>query len=270
MPSFTTPDGVRLDYLESGDPAGRAVVLVAGFKAPATSWRWQSKALAKAGYRVIALDRRGHGTSELGELEHNTMAQHGADLLQLLALLDLEDAVLIGGSMGANVIWTAVEQGGTPRIGAILIVDQTPKMLNSPDWPHGFYDYDESNRDTLFARAIPDPRRFPIAKKGPVRIFRLLRALDLGRASVALTGPELALLHDHAVADWRDGVAMADVPVLFVAGDESEFWPSSHAAASAGIAPQGRWLVIPNDGHAANIEQPKVFNKVMLEFLGSL
>src|SRR5262245_61191247 len=108
MPSFITPDGVRLDYTQAGDPGGRPIVLIAGFKAPATSWKAQSAALAKAGYRVIALDRRGHGTSELGAVEHSTMRRHGADVLQLVELLQLEHAVLVGGSMGGNVIWAAV------------------------------------------------------------------------------------------------------------------------------------------------------------------
>jgi pimeloyl-ACP methyl ester carboxylesterase len=216
---------------------------------------------------VIAFDRRGDGTSEKGELENNTMGQHSADTLQLLDLLGVEDAVLVGVSLGGNVIWSLADQGGLERVGAILIIDQTPKMLNSPDWPHGFYDYDESNRDTLFATEIPDPRRFPVMKKGLVRIVRLVRALDLLRASVALTGPELALLHEHAVADWRPALAKVDVPVLFVGAAESEFWPSSHAEASAAIAARGEWLVMPKTGHVANVEQPKAFNEVMLGFL---
>ncbi|MDN6529428.1 MAG: alpha/beta hydrolase [Brevibacterium sp.] len=61
-----------------------------------------------------------------------------------------------------------------------------------------------------------------------------------------------------------------DVPVLFVAGVQSEHWPSAHAAASAGLAPIGSSVVIPDDGHAANIEQPEAFNRILLEFVGSL
>ncbi len=89
MPSFLTDDGVRLDYLERGTPTGQVVVLIAGFKAPATSWKSQWKALGATGYRVLALDPRGYGTSELGDIEHNTMAQHGADLVRMLEQLEL-------------------------------------------------------------------------------------------------------------------------------------------------------------------------------------
>ncbi|WP_460766840.1 alpha/beta fold hydrolase [Mariniluteicoccus flavus] len=76
------------------------------------------------------------------------------------------------------------------------------------------------------------------------------------------------MLHDHATADWRPVIATADAPVLFVAGEHSEFWPASHAAASAELAPQGEFAVITNAGHATNIEQPEVFNRGVLEFLG--
>lgn len=270
MSSFTTSDGVRLDYTESGDPAGRPVVLIAGFKAAATSWRYQMPALERAGYRVIAFDRRGHGTSE-APAHGATMERHGADLRELLEHLSLDDAVLVGGSMGGNTIWSTVEQSGTARIAGIVIVDQTPRMLNGDGWEHGFYDYDAANRDTAFAESIPDPGRHPLKSKGLVRIARLFRAmLGGGGGGRGFTAPELELLNDHAKADWRGAIAKADVPVLFVAGAESEFWPASHAAAAAALAPQGSSLVVPKDGHPANIEQPRAFNDALLAFLRKL
>lgn len=84
MPSLTADDGVRLDYTEYGDAAGRPVVLIAGFKAPATTWRYQVPAFADAGYRVLAVDLRGHGTSE--HPEHGVdMARRGRDVTAALA-----------------------------------------------------------------------------------------------------------------------------------------------------------------------------------------
>ncbi|ROQ02111.1 pimeloyl-ACP methyl ester carboxylesterase [Rathayibacter sp. PhB93] len=277
MPDFTTDDGVRLSWTEQGDPAGRPVVLIAGFKAPATSWKPQQGPLAEAGYRVISFDRRGHGLSERTEAGA-TMLRHGADLAQLLRHLDLRGAALVGGSMGGNSIWAflAGSAGGTAgstdestdasRVDRIVIVDQTPRMLNGDDWPYGFYDYTEANRDTLFATTIPDPGRWSVASKGPVRIARLLKALGGGERR-ELTETERLLLNDHAKADWRPVIARTSVPVLFVAGRESEFWPAEHAAAAASLAPRGDSLVIEKDGHAANIEQPKAFTEALLEFL---
>lgn len=151
------------------------------------------------------------------------------------------------------------------RLTAAVTVDQTPKMLNTSDWPHGFYGYNESNRDTYFAERIPDTGMgTPLVKRGR-RLVRLMRAM--AGADRTMTAGELALLHDHATRDWRPVIATADLPVLFVAGQESEFWPASHAAACQALAPMGTSVVIAHDGHAANIEQPTAFNKALLRFL---
>ncbi|MRX43593.1 alpha/beta fold hydrolase [Agromyces kandeliae] len=267
MVDLIASDGTRLNYLEYGDPAGRPVVLIAGFAAPATSWRYQVKPLARAGYRVLALDRRGHGTSEPGDGEP-TMERHGGDIGDLLEALDLTDATLVGQSMGGDAIWALVAGHGTGRIRDIVIVDQTPCMLNSDDWPHGFYDYDDANRDTFFATGIPDPGRFPAKSKGLVRIARLLTSLEVPRGGApAFSEAQLALLDDHAKRDWRPVVAGCDVPILFVAGAESEFWPAEHAAAAAALNPLADSVVIARDGHAANIEQPLMFNRILLDRL---
>lgn len=263
MTALLASDGVRLDYTETGDPSGRPVLLIAGFKAAATSWRYQVPALVTAGYRVIAADIRGHGRAERPEA--SDMRRRGQDVRDLLDGLDLRDVVLVGGSMGGNTIWSYLQQFGQERVGAVVIVDQTPKMLNTADWPHGFYGYDETNRDTYFAERIPDTGHgTPMLRRG-MRLVRLLRAMAGGERE--MTTGEKALLHDHAVADWRSVIAATTVPVLFVAGAESEFWPSAHAIAAAEIAPHGTAVVLARDGHAANIEQPAAFNRAVLQFL---
>jgi pimeloyl-ACP methyl ester carboxylesterase len=267
MPSIRADDGVELDYEESGDPAGRPVVLLAGFKASAASWLYQVPALARAGYRVLAVDLRGHGAA--GRPASGVdMARRGSDLRDLVETLDLGHAVLVGGSMGASTIWSYLGQEGAQRIAAVVSVDQTPKMLNTADWPHGFYGYTEQNVDTYFAEGIPETGRgTPMLRRG-MRLVRLLRAMK--GAQRQLTPGELALLNDHARADWRQVIAVTDVPVLFVAGADSEFWPSSHSAAAAALAPRGESAVIARDGHAANIEQPKAFNAGLLDFLARI
>lgn len=268
MPTFTSSDGVELHYLERGDPAGRPVLLVAGFKVAATTWKPQFAALEHAGYRVIALDRRGHGKSPVGPEGSHTMDRHGADIGDAIRALGLRETTVVGQSLGGNAIWALLAAGRTEGIRDLVIVDQTPKMLNTDDWPHGFYGYDESNVDTFFATEIPDPAVHALASKGPIRILRLLKHLDYRAQKAGFTRADLSLLHDHAKRDWRSVIAAASVPVLFVAGRESEFWPAAHAAASAALAPLGSSAVVEKAGHATNIEQPKAFNTGLLAYLG--
>ncbi|MFD7025099.1 alpha/beta fold hydrolase [Promicromonospora sukumoe] len=259
-----TADGVRLDLTEQGPADGRPVVLLAGFKAAATSWRFQLPALAGAGYRVLAVDLPGHGATE-PMAPGATMRARARAVGSVLEQLDLRDVTLVGGSMGGNTVWAYVDEHGTDRLRSVVIVDQTPKMLNTDDWPYGYYGYDESNRDTYFAEGPPPTGHGRSVWLRGMRTVRLLRAMSGG--SRTITDPELEILADHATADWRPVIARCDVPALFVAGAESELWPSGHAAAAARLAPRGTAAVIAKDGHAANIEQPAAFNRGLLEFL---
>jgi non-heme chloroperoxidase len=268
VPTFTTDDGVRLHHLDEG--AGSPVVLIAGFRAPATSWMYQVPALVSAGHRVLSLDRRSHGKSP-DPADGHDMARHGRDVADFLAALDLTDAVLVGGSQGASAIWSYVGREGTARVRGIVSVDQTPCMQNGDDWPYGFYGYTADNRDAMFAAGIPDtgkaPKRDADATKRMVKAFGGLIGMLRARK---LSPHALALLNDHAKADWRPVVAGVDVPVLMVAGRSSEYWPAEHAAAAAASNPRVRAEVVEDSGHAVNIERPDAFNQVMLDFIAKL
>jgi non-heme chloroperoxidase len=62
-------------------------------------------------------------------------------------------------------------------------------------------------------------------------------------------------------------VARTEVPVLMVAGSESQYWPAAHAAAAAALAPRGRAVIVPDTGHPVNFDQPEAFNRVLTEFV---
>jgi non-heme chloroperoxidase len=270
MPSIATTDAVRLEYTESGPASGRPVVLLAGFRAAAATWLFQVPALAAAGYRVISVDIRGHGAAEHPDFGHS-MQRRGADVHDVLEALNLTNAVLVGQSMGGNTIWAYLEQFGSKRLAGVVIVDQTPKMLNTDDWTHGFYGYTMSNLDTCFAEGVPPTGHgTPIWRRGR-RLGRLLKAIRSATAEPKQMSPgELEVLSDHAHKDWRSEIGKVTVPTLFIAGAESEVWPSTHAAASAALSPHASSAVIQKAGHATNIEQPTEFNRLLLEFVASL
>jgi len=253
--------GIR--YTEHGDPHGDPVVLLAGFKAPARSWRFQIPVLVAAGFRVFAVDLPGHGGTALPA--GTDMEVRGRDLRTFLTTAVTGRAHLVGASMGGNTLWSYLDRFGTGRVGRIVIVDQTPKMLNTPDWPHGFYGYTEANADTYFRDGIPETGHgVPLWRRGAaaVRLLVAMRGTD-----PALTEPEKELLADHAGRDWRAVVAGADVPTLFVAGARSEFWPHEHAAASAALNPNASAAVVERAGHGVNMERPRAFGHGLVAYL---
>jgi non-heme chloroperoxidase len=268
VPQIITSDGVALHVTDTGPAAaGPTVVLVAGYTAPAASWAFQVDALTAAGHRAVCLDRRSHGLSAAPAHGHR-MARHGKDLHDALTALELDDVVLVGGSMGASTIWAYLDLFGTAAVRAVVSVDQTPRMINDDGWAFGFYGLTDENSGTLFADGVPDTGR-----GAPVDMTAVTRLIErAGPESVpgGMRAETLPLLRDHAQQDWRDVVARTDRPVLMVAARGSQVWPCEHAAAAVAGNPHGRAVVLEDCGHAANIDRPEAFNAEMLAFLADL
>lgn len=249
-----TSDGVGLNVSDEG--TGRAVVLLAGYGAPSSSWHLQVAALRDTN-RVVGVDRRSHGRSDRPPFGHR-VARHGKDVADVLDALGLDDVLLVGSSMGASVALAYVDLFGTSRLRGLVLVDQTPKLVNEGDWDLGFHGL---TRDTLDAWVAAFP-----AGLNP---FHRMPAPDV-LARVA-DGPEFSvdetrgLLRDHAEADWRDVLPRVDVPLWAVAGRHSPTWPCEHAAWMASAAPLGRCVVLEDSGHAPHLEEPEAFNAVLLE-----
>ncbi|RZI70528.1 MAG: alpha/beta fold hydrolase, partial [Rubrivivax sp.] len=101
MPTIQVPsasgDSVQLHYVDEGE--GRPIVLLHGWPLSHRMWAPQISALKSVGFRVIAYDRRGFGESgkPAQGYDYDTLA---ADLNALLESLDIQDATLVGFSMG--------------------------------------------------------------------------------------------------------------------------------------------------------------------------
>ena len=104
MPTFDSA-GVRIAYLDEG--VGDPVLLIHGFASNATvNWvdtGW-TRQLQRVGFRVIAIDNRGHGQSE----KLYALADYGAPLMaddaaRLLEHLGVARADVVGFSMGARI-----------------------------------------------------------------------------------------------------------------------------------------------------------------------
>jgi len=101
-------NGVTLRVTEAGEPGAPVVVLCHGFPELAFTWRHQVRALAAAGYHVLAPDQRGYGGSDRPAAVHAyTVAELTADVVGLLDAVGAEKAALVGHDFGAVVAWGA-------------------------------------------------------------------------------------------------------------------------------------------------------------------
>src|SRR5579862_7239267 len=124
-------NGIRLHVAEQGK--GPLVILCHGFPECWYSWRHQLPALAKAGFRAVALDLRGYGRSDRPEeLEKYTILHDIGDIVGLLDALGAKQAVIAGHDIGAAVAWQA----------ALLRPDRFTRViaLSPPFRPRAFGD----------------------------------------------------------------------------------------------------------------------------------
>lgn len=99
-------NGLRLHVAEQGQ--GQLVLLCHGFPETAYAWRHQMAALSKAGFRAVAPDLRGFGTSDCPEpVDAYTVLDVVGDLVALLDSLGEKQAVLVGNDWGATIAWQA-------------------------------------------------------------------------------------------------------------------------------------------------------------------
>jgi pimeloyl-ACP methyl ester carboxylesterase len=99
-------NGIGIHVVEQGK--GPAVLLCHGFPESWYSWRHQIRALAKAGYRVIAPDMRGFGqTDSPREIDQYTLLHLVGDVVGVLDALGIAKATIVGHDLGALVAWQA-------------------------------------------------------------------------------------------------------------------------------------------------------------------
>ena len=136
---------IDLYYEDRG--SGQPIVLIHGFPLDGRAWEKQVPALLAAGYRVITYDRRGFGRSDHATIgfDYDTFA---ADLNTLLEVLDVNEVVLVGFSMGTGEVGRYLGTYGPDRIDkAVFIAALEPFLLKTDTNPTGL-------DGTVFAAAL--------------------------------------------------------------------------------------------------------------------
>src|SRR5580700_3495208 len=99
-------NGIRIHIAEQGN--GPLVLLCHGFPESWYSWRHQLSALSQAGFRAVAPDMRGYGSTDRpAEIERYTLFHLVGDMVGVLDALGEKQAVIVGHDWGAPVAWHA-------------------------------------------------------------------------------------------------------------------------------------------------------------------
>ncbi|MGY0489278.1 alpha/beta fold hydrolase [Streptomyces sp. WG-D5] len=263
MPRFIL-DGTVLRYDDLGPAEGVAVVLIHGHPFNRTLWAAQAEALAAAGYRVLLPDLRGYGESGVtpGQV---LLSRFADDVAALLDEVGLQAAVVGGVSMGGQISME-FQLRHPDRVRALVLSD-TSAPAETPEGKErrnrlavrllaeGMGAYADEVIDKMLARynvaALPEVA---------AHVLGMMQVTDPRGAAAALRGRAER-------PDYRETLAAAKVPALVVVGADDVYTPVADSEEIVELMPDAVLRVIDGAGHLPGVEQPELFNAVLLDFL---
>lgn len=274
MQSFLADDGERLHLRVQGQ--GAPLLMLHGWTSGHTVWNTVLAGLS-AHHRVFCPDARGHGGHALTVTRTPDVARLARDVENLLDHYGLDKVAVAGHSMGALTLWQYIRDHGCERLSHVVILDQSPKLMTSPDWDQGIYgDFDAARSERLIgeleadfaegvlrlvAHGLNERARAGYERngKGWQQMRHVLQAFD--------PEPLIAIWRSLVAADYRDVQPKITVPTLLVWGEESNFYPLKVAQYLLDHLPKAEMVCFEGADHAPQLSHPERFVSDLTHFL---
>ncbi|HEX5801586.1 MAG TPA: alpha/beta hydrolase [Azospira sp.] len=272
MDYVTTKDNTRLYIKDWG--SGNPVILLHGWPLSADSWDDQAMAIAAAGHRAVAYDRRGFGRSSQpwSGYDYDTLAD---DLAAVIDYTGADKVTLVGFSMGGGEVARYMSRHGGKSVSrAVLIASVLPYRLKAADNPAGTEQaaFDntaqslKADRAQFFTGFFKDffgvgPQSGPVSAE----LLDWARGVSM-QASLPAT---LGCLKSFSTTDFRGDLAAFKVPTLIIHGTEDKTVPIDASArpAAKGIA-QSRLIEYEGSPHGLFATDKARLTQDLLAFIG--
>jgi pimeloyl-ACP methyl ester carboxylesterase len=272
MPYATTNDGVRLYFEETG--SGHPVIFVHEFAGDLRSWELQMRAFGKR-YRAIAFNARGFPPSGVPEqVSSYSQTRAADDILAVLDHIGERKAHIIGLSMGG---FATLHFGLRHPERAMSLCIGGCGYGAEPDKRETFRAEADVIAATIRSEGMPafaeryayGPTRVQYENKDP-RGHAEFKAMLAEHSAVGSANTQQGVQKERpSLYALVDEMRRIDVPTLVITGDED--WPCllpgilmKQSIASAAL------VVMPNAGHAINIEEPDEYNRLVGDFLSQV
>lgn len=238
MAFVTTKDGVNIYYKDWGPKEAQPIVFHHGWPLSADDWDNQMLFFLAEGYRVIAIDRRGHGRSDQVSEGHD-MDHYAADASAVVESLDLRNAVHVGHSTGGGQVARYVAKYGQPqgRVAKAVLVSAVPPLMvktetNPGGTPSevfdGFRKALAANRAQFYLDVASGPfygfnRDGADVSQGTIQNW--WRQGMIGSAKAHYEG-----IKAFSETDQTEDLKTITVPVLVLQGDDDQVVPYKNAA----------------------------------------
>ncbi len=254
MKRLQRPDGVALAFEVHNEAApGVPLLLTHGFGATAGMWNPNIDALS-VDRPVIVWDQRGHGSSDApNEIACYSEEISVADMAAILDAAGADRAVVGGMSLG-GYLSLAFHLAHPQRVAALVLVDTGPG-----------YRKDEA-RDKWNAWVERRARELEQGRTRAEGSAELAQAMHEHPEGLPRAARGVMAQKDARVITSLDSIA---VPTLVVVGAQDTDFLAGADYMHRHIA-NSRKVVIDDAGHAANMDQPEVFNAAVRELLDQL
>jgi pimeloyl-ACP methyl ester carboxylesterase len=277
MPYVSVGDenSASIDLYYEDHGSGPPVVLIHGYPLSGRAWDKQLPVLLAAGRRVIIYDRRGFGKSSqpASGYDYDTFA---GDLAALMDKLDLNDAILVGHSMGTGEVTRYLGTYGSGRVArGVLVSPIPPFLLQTDDNPEGL-------PGSLFEGFVKEAGAdTPAWMKGFLDNFynidQLRGTLVSDQAYQASFDLAIAMSAIAAVAcipswetDFRADLAKIDVPMMVIDGDADRVLPYEKTGKRLpGLIEDMQLVTIEGGPHAIAWTHASQVNQALLQFMGA-
>lgn len=260
--SFFHSNGVKIRYVTAGE--GVPVVLIHGWMGDAAMWGKDSSGNAKptppAGFRVIAMDCRGHGKSDKPHDASKYGAEMALDVVRLLDHLRIKKAHLVGYSMGAFIVGKVVATH-PERVLSAIYGGQAPLLIGEAG----------AKEIEVFAKAVDEGKGL-----GPY-----IMEVRPGLTPEAANAIAKMMYDGKDVKAWAlaglsfggfevnaEDLAKARIPTLFVYGSKESEGTKTRIAALQKLLVMCELKVIEGGDHISTLAKPD-FGATIVKFLGS-
>jgi non-heme chloroperoxidase len=253
--SFTTSDGVKIHYLESG--TGPIILFVPGWTMPAEIWQPQIEYFSKK-YHVVAVDPRSQGASDK-PAEGNYPGRRAQDYKELIDHLGGSPVVMVGWSLAVHEALTYVEMFGTDKLSGLVLVDlnvYTPSTQEERDSRYAMLHNFQADRKQFAATFV----RGMYHKPQPEQYLESVTAASLKTP----TNSAVAMLAELAVKnDLRPALPKLNIPVLAAMTENNR----SAAELITSSVPGSQAEVFEDAGHCLFVDDADRFNTELDNFL---
>ncbi|HEX5908766.1 MAG TPA: alpha/beta hydrolase [Propionibacteriaceae bacterium] len=262
---------IQIYYEDHG--SGQPVVLIHGYPLDESSWEKQTVVLLEAGKRVITYDRRCFGKSDRPTSGHD-YDTYAADLSALVSALDLQDAVLVGFSMGTGEVARYLSRYGSHRVAkAVFLASLQPFMLKTDETPEGVPQevFDDllnavkADRYAFFTTFFENFYNTDENLGKRISEEALRASWDLATNASAYAS---IWAQPTWYSDFRADVAKIDVPTLIMHGTGDRIVPIEPTGrAFAKMLPSATYIEIEGAPHGMLWTHAEEINKALLDFL---